>query len=966
MITERISDWTIYARLLGYVKPWWIAFLVSVMGYLVYSGSNAALAELMKYIVDAIGSGDAAERMLIPVTLVIVVFLRGIGSFFGTYFITYVSANVVHALRCELFEQLLKLPSSFYDKNVLGHLVAKVTFHVTQVTGAATNAVKVVIREGFTVLGLLLYLLYKNWLLTIIFILVAPLIALLVSFAGRRFRKISERIQHSMGDVTHVVSEAVQGYRVVRTFGGAEYERTRFHKVSDYNRQQSMKMVVTSAISTPIIQLVISIAMGFLVWLALDPSLMSNMTAGDVIAFITAAGLLMKPVRQLSEVNATIQKGLAAAKDIFNLFDEGIEEDEGETSLTQVRGEIEFKNVSFAYGRQTPEVLKDISFTASPGQTIALVGRSGSGKSTLASLIPRFYSPTRGKILIDSEPIEDLSLLNLRSHIAVVTQQVTLFNDTVARNIAYGSLGDADLAAITRAARKANALEFIGELGEGMNTVVGDDGVLISGGQRQRLALARAFLKDAPILILDEATSALDSESERLIQSALENVIKGRTTFIIAHRLSTIESADVILVIDEGRIVEQGTHRELLQRNSFYAQLHKHQLASSTDDDRSKGQEQERSKGLFPVHFSRDTGIPWRSEQFNPLLKAWYSNSVWVKLLRPFSYLFQLLARKRRQDYIHKASELWEPPVPVVVVGNINIGGTGKSPLVIWLAEQFRSAGFKPGIVSRGYGGNAPQYPFEVTEKSEPAEAGEEAVMIAKRTACPVVVDKDRTKAVQTLLENNECEIVICDDGLQHYALKRDVEIAVLDGKKGLGNGLCLPAGPLREPPERLREVDFVVVNGEESMDLPCTATHMSLKPDAWVNLHTQEELAIADWPGSKQVHAVAGIGNPNRFFDTLRELSFDVVEHHYEDHQIYHVSDLVFGDKLPVVMTEKDAVKCRLLNRELMHNDYWYLKVSVDIDDQFMQLVMASVQRDGKLARTVILDDNVKRQNWH
>lgn len=945
MVTEHVSDWKIYSRLLSYVKPWWIAFLVSVLGYLAYSGSNAALAELMKYIVDAIGSGDPAERLMIPFALIIIVFLRGIGSFLGTYFITFVSSNVVHALRCELFDHLLNLPSSFYDKNALGHLVAKVTFHVAQVTAAATNAVKVVIREGFTVLGLLLYLLYKNWMLTIVFIFVAPLIALLVTYAGRRFRKISQRIQHSMGDVTHVVSEAVQGYRVVRTFGGTQYEQARFNKVSDYNRQQSMKMVATAAISTPAIQLVVSIAMGFLVWLALDPALMSDMTAGDVIAFITAAGLLMKPVRQLSEVNATIQKGLAAAQDIFNLFDEEIEEDSGEKNLAQVKGKIEFKNVSFAYTPETPEVLKDISFTANPGQTIALVGRSGSGKSTLASLIPRFYSPTRGEILLDGEPVENLSLQNLRSHIAVVTQQVTLFNDTVAHNIAYGSLENSDLKEITQAAKKANALEFIGELTEGMNTVVGDDGVLISGGQRQRLALARAFLKDAPILILDEATSALDSESESFIQAALESVVKGRTTFIIAHRLSTIENADVILVIDAGRIVAKGSHRELLLKSSIYNQLHKHQLASSEENDSNKGQKLDRGKGLLPVHFNIDTTLPWRSEDFNPLLKAWYSDTMWVKLLQPFSYLFQLLSRRRRQNYIQKGSDLWKSPVPVVVVGNINIGGTGKSPLVIWLAEQFAAAGFKPGIVSRGYGGNAPQYPFEVTPASEPAEAGEEAVMIAGRTGCPVVVDKNRTKAVQTILLNNDCDIVICDDGLQHYALKRDVEIAVVDGTKGLGNGLCIPAGPLREPPARLKEVDFVVVNGQESLSLPCAATHMILKPDAWVNLHSQEELAIEEWPVSKQVHAVAGISNPNRFFDSLRALGFDVLEHHFVDHKIYHVSDLIFSDRLPVVMTEKDAVKCRLLNRELMHDDFWYLRVSVDIDGQFMKRVIARLE---------------------
>jgi len=318
-----------------------------------------------------------------------------------------------------------------------------------------------------------------------------------------------------------------------------------------------------------------------------------------------------------------------------------------------------------------------------------------------------------------------------------------------------------------------------------------------------------------------------------------------------------------------------------------------------------------------------------------------------VKLLQPFGYVFQLLANRRRQNYKQKADELWRSPVPVIVVGNINIGGTGKSPLVIWLAEKLGLAGFKPGIVSRGYGGNAPQYPMEVTPESKPGESGEEAVMIAKRTGCPVVVDKNRTQAVQTLLESNECDIVICDDGLQHYALQRDVEIAVLDGKKGLGNGLCIPAGPLREPAERLDEVDFVVVNGQESLDLPCAATHMTIKPEAWVNLHTQEEMDIAAWSGSKNVHAVAGIGNPARFFDTLKELGFEVIEHLFEDHQSYHVSDLIFGDKLPVVMTEKDAIKCCLLNRELLHDGYWYLRISVDMDDQFIKQILARIDGD-------------------
>ncbi len=575
-----VSDIQVYRRLLSYVTPFWVAFLASILGFLIYSVSNVAFVQLLSYIIDSIdgrdpllgssmgdfmsgflSAGESLNRTVIPAAMIFIALSRGVGSFLGQYFITYVATNVVHGLRCELFDQLLKLPSSFYDKNALGHLVARVTYHVTQVTGAATDAVRIVFREGFTVIGYVVFMLYLNWRLTLIFFIVAPFIALLVAYAGRRFRKFSERIQNSMGDVTHVASETIQGYRVVRAFGGANYERGRFHRVSNYNRQQTMKMAATQAINSPVIQFIVAIVLAGLVWLVLEPRLLADMTAGKVIAFISTAGLLAKPIRQLSNVNATIQRGLAAAKEIFDLFDESVEEDSGNRYLHEVSGEIEFRHVSFSYDVNGPEVLKDISFIAKPGQTIALVGRSGSGKSTLASLIPRFYTPTQGEILIDHVPINDLVLENLREHIAVVTQQVTLFNDTVARNIAYGKLDSASVDSIRDAAEKAYALEYIDALEDGLDTVVGDDGVLLSGGQRQRLAIARAFLKDAPVLILDEATSALDSESEKYIQSALEAVLRDRTTISIAHRLSTIENADVILVMDNGRIVEQGSHQ---------------------------------------------------------------------------------------------------------------------------------------------------------------------------------------------------------------------------------------------------------------------------------------------------------------------------------------------------------------------------------------------------------------------
>ncbi|MFT4713322.1 MAG: subfamily B ATP-binding cassette protein MsbA [Candidatus Azotimanducaceae bacterium] len=957
------SDVQVYGRLLKYVSIYWAAFLLSMLGFIIHSVANVGFVQLIAYIIDFlegrtvvpdsfsgsfireyVGEPETLNRTLIPVFIVLVVFGRGLGTFIGNYFITYIGTNLVHTLRCELFDHLLKLPSRFYDKSAMGHLVAKVTFHVTQVTGAATDAVRVIIREGFTVIGYMAYLFYLNWKLTLIFIVVAPFIGFIVNFAGKRFRKISSRIQDSMGDVTHVASEAVQGYRVVRTFGGTEYERERFNSVSQDNRRQSMKMVITQSIATPVIQLVVSIALACLVWLVLDPSLVDSMDgSGNIIAFITAGGLLAKPIRQLSEVNSTVQKGLAAAEDIFGLFDEASEPDEGIQKLEKVEGKLEFRNVSFSYdaavtskqkeeGKETADlVLNDISFTVNPGETIALVGRSGSGKSTLASLIPRFYAPNSGQILLDDIPIDEIQLENLRYHLSLVTQSVTLFNDTVRRNIAYGDQVSESTESVTEASKKAYAWEFISELDNGLDTIVGDDGVLLSGGQRQRLAIARAFLKDSPVLILDEATSALDSESERKIQSALEAVSKGRTTVIIAHRLSTIEKADRILVLDHGKIVGQGTHEELLAHNQYYGSLHN---VTAKENPKITTNTTASTLELQPIASSSESGS-WFTGDFNPLVKAWYNDSYWVRTLTPLSFVFRLLAGFRRRRIQNSEFRHWLAPVPLIIVGNINVGGTGKSPLVLWIAKLLNAAGYNPGIVGRGYGGSTQSYPLEVTGLTDPALSGDEAVMIARRSGCPMVVDPDRVAATKYLLEEYGCDVVISDDGLQHYALARDIEIAVVDSEKGLGNGLCLPAGPLREPPARLNEVDFMVVNGDKSIELPTKATAvMRLVPTSLINLVTGDEVSVTDHALQRTVHGVAGIGNPDRFFQSLRALGFEVIEHHFDDHHWFKISDLMFGDSLPVIMTEKDAVKCRLLNPELIHEEFWYLLVEAELPE--------------------------------
>lgn len=573
------SGLQVYLRLLGYVKPYWKIFALSVLGYLLYSGTQPALAWMTGWLADVIYNKDEMAKYLIPLALLGIYLARGLGSFIGNYFLAKVSFSVVRNLRIELFNHLIDLPNTFFEQNNSGHLISVITFNITQVTGAATDAVKVVIREGVAVIALMGMLFYYNWMLTLIFIAIAPLIAFAVSYASKRFKKLSKKIQVSMGDLTHVSSEAINGYKEIKSFGGHAYEKQRFLEASVNNYQQNLKMVMTSAINTPVLQMIVALALAFLVFMAL--SFLSEMEPDAFIVYITAAGLLPKPIRQLSEVNATIQKGIAAAESIFDLLDEQAEQDKGTFDVDRVKGKLEFRQVSFRYPGTEKWVLDDFSLTIQPGQTVALVGRSGSGKSTLASLIPRFYDVTQGEILLDERPLEEYTLQSLRAQISLVTQQVILFNDTIEKNIAYGDLAHYDREQVTAAAQAAYAMEFIEQQSDAMDTLVGEDGVLLSGGQRQRLAIARALLKDAPLLVLDEATSALDTESEKMIQAALEKVVEGRTTLVIAHRLSTIENADLIVVMDQGRIIESGTHQQLIARGGFYHQLHQKQFKDS-------------------------------------------------------------------------------------------------------------------------------------------------------------------------------------------------------------------------------------------------------------------------------------------------------------------------------------------------------------------------------------------------
>ncbi len=571
----------VYFRLIAYLKPYIGVFALSLGGFLVFGLTEPLQAKMLGVFTEAVQSKDYDARYYIPLMLIGLYVIRGISSFIGTYSLSKVSNGVVHDLRVQAFQHVIYLPTRFYEDNNSGHIISQIIYNTGQVTAAVTDALRTVVREGFTVIGLLAYVFYLNWKMSLVFIVVAPIVGILVARVGNKLRSLSKRMQQSAAELTQICNEMITGHRVVRSFQGEDYEVRRFTKVSHDSLRRSLKMVQVSSMSTPVLQLVLMCAMGFIMFLILQPTFMHQMTAPDYITYVGAIALLAKPMRQLGEINGIIQKGIAAAESVFEVLDLAPEQNTGTISADRIRGKIEVRNLSFSYPASEKPALDNINLRIEPGQTVALVGRSGSGKSTLASLITQFYRHEQGSILIDDVDIHDYDIYSLREKISVVTQSVALFNDTIANNIAYGnSVKGKDIAAIREAARQAYALDFIDALPGQFETWIGENGVRLSGGQKQRLAIARALLKDAPILLLDEATSALDNESERYIQLALEQAMVGRTTLVIAHRLSTIEKADLIVVMDGGRIVEQGTHKQLLQTGGHYANLHSRQFES--------------------------------------------------------------------------------------------------------------------------------------------------------------------------------------------------------------------------------------------------------------------------------------------------------------------------------------------------------------------------------------------------
>ena len=574
----------LYLRLLGYVKPYWRTFAVSLLGMIVVAATEPLVPALMKPLLDGtFVHKDQAMMRMVPVVIIVIFLVRGLATFIGTYAINWVGNKLVMDLRDAMFRKLLALPTRYYDDHATGSLISKLIFDVTQVTSAATTVVTIAVRDSIVIVGLLGWLFYLNWKLTLLTLLMAPAIALIIRVLSKRMRTSSRDTQRAMGDITQVIEESVSAHKVVKLFGGQQYESGRFSEQANWVRRYTMKQAAAAAANVPIVQMVAAIALAVIVYLATLQSQADETTVGGFVSFIMAMLMLTAPLKRLAGVSEHLQRGLAAAESVFALLDTAGETDSGTETVGRVRGELQFDRVQFGYEQDGRLALQDITLHIRAGENVALVGASGSGKTTLANLVPRFYTPTGGRITLDGHDIKDLTLASLRANIALVSQEVVLFNDTLAANIAYGQMREVGEAEIAAAAQAAHAMEFIREWPEGMNTLVGERGVKLSGGQRQRIAIARAILKDAPILILDEATSALDSESERHVQAALETLMQGRTTLVIAHRLSTIEKADRIVVLQKGEIAEVGTHCELLEKNGVYAQLHRIQFAAVSE-----------------------------------------------------------------------------------------------------------------------------------------------------------------------------------------------------------------------------------------------------------------------------------------------------------------------------------------------------------------------------------------------
>ncbi len=902
-------------------------FLLAVIGMVIFAATDAAFAYLMKPLMDDGFIGhDPTTIKLIPIAIVLIFVVRMVAIFMRSYCMSYIGRNVINTLRVMMFDKLLTMTSDEYDQSSTASIITRFSYDVEQVAKSVSSSLTVFIQDTLRIVVLLGYLIWLNWQLTAIFLIAGPIVFLIVVRISGRFRSISKNIQQSMGGVTQVAQEVVDANRIVKIFGGDEFERKKFNKVNKANLRLHLKMSIAQSVSMPLIQLVVSIAFAVIVAFATSDSMKGIISTGDFVSFIFAMTMLLAPMRVLSSINANIQKGIAAGESVFGFTSRESEHNQGDQPLDRARGELSFKDVVLCYRRSEQRVLDKISFEVKPCQTVAIVGRSGSGKSSLVNLIPRLYEYDSGEVLLDGQRLDSYRITDLRRQIAYVGQDVRLFNDSIRNNIAYGIVHKVDEEQIVEAARQAHAWEFIEEMPDQLDTEVGERGVLLSGGQRQRIAIARALLKDAPILILDEATSALDTESERFIQHAMEHLMENRTTLVIAHRLSTIEHADHILVMDQGQVIEQGSHAELLGDDGIYSKLHSMQFR---DVNESKARQLNRPKIIRSAVLNKSLMQSWisLSTQRRQGWWLWSMNPLSI-LLMPISLLFYMAASLRRLCYRLGLLRGHKLAVTTIVVGNITLGGNGKTPIVVALYQLLQEQGYHPAIVTRGYKSGHEQNVQILHEGLTHNAVGDEANMMSEICHCPIGVGSDRVAAAKQILEQfPETDVILSDDGLQHYALKRDIEIAVCR-YLSLGNGLMLPAGPLREPRDRLLRVDVTIDRDSDQV--------VESLGEVWNLLEPEKEKHISEFQ-NQQVHALAGIGFPEIFFASLVQMGIDIIEHEFPDHHEFSAHELNLKPELPILVTHKDAVKLKGIARE----NVWVVPLKIDLGEALSQQIL-------------------------
>jgi subfamily B ATP-binding cassette protein MsbA len=919
-----------YRALLGLAFEHKGYFALAVLGMIIFAASDAAFAYLMKPLMDeGFTAGNADVIKFIPVAIILIFMVRMVAVFLRSYCMDFIGRNVINNLRSQMFEKLLTLTSDEYDQSSTSSIVTRFSYDVEQVAKSVSSSLTAFIQDTLRIVILLGYMLWLNWQLTAIFLVAGPIVFLIVVRISGQFRSLSKNIQRSMGDVTQVAQEVIDANRIVKIFGGDEFERNKFFKINQKNLKLHLKMTVVQAVSMPLIQFIVALAFAAIVAFATSESMREVITTGDFVSFIMAMTMLLAPMRVLSSINSSIQKGIAAGESVFEFTSRESEHNEGKLELERAQGRLSFEDVTLCYRRSDQRVLDSVSFEVEPYTTVAIVGRSGSGKSSLVNLIPRLYEYDGGEVRLDGERLDHYRITDLRRQIAYVGQDVRLFNDSIRNNIAYGISNKVSEEQIIEAAKQAYAWEFIAEMPDQLDTEVGERGVLLSGGQRQRLAIARALLKDAPILILDEATSALDTESERYIQHAIEHLMENRTTLVIAHRLSTIEHADHILVMDQGKILEQGTHAVLLANDGIYAKLHGMQFRDAGDSVTATSN---KPRIIRSSVLNKALMHNWINQSSQRRQGWWlWSMNPFAIMLMPISLIFYVSASLRRLSYRIGILRSHKLPVTTIVVGNITLGGNGKTPIVIALYELLQSRGFRVGIITRGYkSGN--EHRIQILSNGMiSAAVGDEANMMSEICRCPIGVGANRVGAARQILQQfPDIDVILSDDGLQHYALKRDIEIAVCR-YMALGNGLMLPAGPLREPRSRLRQVDITINRDSDQV--------VESLGEVWNLAQPETRRDISDFQG-KQVHALAGIGFPEIFFASLAQMGLDVIEHKYPDHHEFKAQELNLKPELPILVTHKDAVKLKVMARDNVWVVPLHIELGAELNEQIIDLL--------------------------